>query len=443
MALDPVCKVEITAHNSIIDTLLDELQAMSVIQIDPHGIEEWETDRERIRETVEYINKLRREQIEIEKAASFLDVYAPRVSILQKLSMQPDEFTKDELMLFSQKKNVQAIKEKALNVEQALSEVESKIRELKAGIVEMLPLLSLKTPLSILNSETTVKTLISKLEPEVFDRFVTEADSTLVFVERISGDDEDSLKVSEHEIEDEDGLLDTVKRPGSEVYFLLVFHRDAAETIAQLEKNYRFEPLSYPVVSQTPQDIVQSHLAKIHELTETRKTLHAQAVEVAKDIKTLHVYNDYLETELEKENAKEHFFYTEKVFVIQGWLKKRDLQVIKEVIGRYAEAHITQIEKEKDEVPPVAYRNNSLVSPFEIIVNLYSPPNHREIDPTPILAPFYALFFGICLTEAGYGLVIAIISLIGLSVHLSVRCSASISTCSRRSLRGFERRAIK
>ncbi len=414
MALDPVCKVEITAHNSIIDPLLDELQALSVIQIDPHGIEQWESDRKRIRETGERITEMRREQTEIEKAASFLDVYTPRVSILQKLSMQPDEFTKDELMLFSQKEDVQTIKEKALNVEKALADVENKIRELKAGIGDMVPLLDLRVPLSTVGSGTSVKTIISKLEPEAFERLETEADSPLLLVERISGGEEASSGGAELDVEDEDGLLSTVKKPGAEVYFSLVFHRDAAETINQLEKKYRFEPLSYPVVGRTPREIVRSHLVKIRELTETKKTLQAHAVEVAKDIKALHVYSDYLETELEKENAKERFFYTEKVFVIHGWLEKRDIPVLQEVIDRYTEAHINQIEKERDEIPPVAYRNNNLVSPFEIIVNLYSPPNHREIDPTPILAPFYALFFGICLTEAGYGLVIAIISLIGM-----------------------------
>jgi len=414
MALDPVCKVEITAHNSVIDSMLDDLQSLSVIQIDPHGIERWESDKECIQKTGEHIDELKQELAIVGKAISFLDAHAPRISILQKLSMQPDEFTKDELERFSRKKDVQTVKEKALGAEERLAEVESGLRDYTSKVTELAPIINFRALLSSINTAGTVRMVIARLETEAFQKFYDDLDEDLVVVEEISTVSRvgDSSLLNDEQQEE----FSAIHKPESAVYFGIVYHSEAAQVVEQLEKQYRFEPLSFPDMDQTPAEAIKSLLAEILKLKVKRDTLLSQASDIAAEIRMLRVYSDYLETELEKENAKERFFYTREVSVIQGWLKKRDLALLEKTVGAYKEAHITQIEKKEAEVPPVAYRNNNLVSPFEIIVNLYSPPNHREVDPTPILAPFYALFFGICLTEAGYGLVIAIISLIGMNL---------------------------
>jgi hypothetical protein len=90
MALDPVTKVEITAHTSIIDELLEELQQLSIMQIDPHRIEEWESEKTLIHQTGDRISELRRESLDVERALRFLEVYKPRVPILEKLNTPPD-----------------------------------------------------------------------------------------------------------------------------------------------------------------------------------------------------------------------------------------------------------------------------------------------------------------------------------------------------------------
>ena len=58
-------------------------------------------------------------------------------------------------------------------------------------------------------------------------------------------------------------------------------------------------------------------------------------------------------------------------------------------------------------------KNNKFARLFEFIGELYSLPNYREIDLTPFFAPFFVLFFGFCLGDAGYGLLL----LIGISIY--------------------------
>ena len=392
MALDPVTKVEITAHTSIIDELLEELQRLSIMQIDPHRIEEWESEKTLIHETGDRISELRRESLDVEVALRFLEAYKPRVPILEKLNTPPDVVSKKDLKEYSEEHHAADVKVKALDCGRELSNIDAKIRELGQLRQELEPFVQLETPLNLLPSAGNTATLVSKLDLEIYNQLLEAMDSELVHVEKISG--------GEH-------TRDTV-------YFVIVFHRDATEQVQQIERDFRLEPVSLNAVDKTPVQLIDEYAGEIDELKRSREELVAKSRETAKCLKALKFYADYLQTELEKQLSKEKFFYTEKVFVINGWAKKRDLPQLKEVVERYGEAYVTEVEIGEDEVPPVAYRNNPIVSPFEIIVNLYSPPHHKEVDPTPILMPFYTVFFGVCLTDAGYGLIIALIALVGM-----------------------------
>jgi V/A-type H+-transporting ATPase subunit I len=59
-----------------------------------------------------------------------------------------------------------------------------------------------------------------------------------------------------------------------------------------------------------------------------------------------------------------------------------------------------------DEEPPSLLNNGDTVRPFNILTELYSSPTYRGIDPTPLLAPFFWIFFGMCLGDAGYAIVV-------------------------------------
>jgi V/A-type H+-transporting ATPase subunit I len=80
-------------------------------------------------------------------------------------------------------------------------------------------------------------------------------------------------------------------------------------------------------------------------------------------------------------------------------------------VAKFGASSLSTIDPAEGEAPPVEIENNNYVRPFEVITRLYGMPQHFEVDPTAFLAPFFALFFGLCLTDAGYGLIILAISL--------------------------------
>lgn len=80
-----------------------------------------------------------------------------------------------------------------------------------------------------------------------------------------------------------------------------------------------------------------------------------------------------------------------------------------------AEVYYEETDPTKEDNTPIELKNNFYTRLFEPITRLYSLPNYAEIDPTPFFAPFFMLFFGLCLGDGGYGLVVL---LAGLAVIL-------------------------
>ena len=71
-----------------------------------------------------------------------------------------------------------------------------------------------------------------------------------------------------------------------------------------------------------------------------------------------------------------------------------------------SEVYYEETNPEKEDEVPIQLKNNFYTRLFEPITRLYSLPNYAEIDPTPFFAPFFMLFFGLCLGDGGYGLLI-------------------------------------
>lgn len=99
------------------------------------------------------------------------------------------------------------------------------------------------------------------------------------------------------------------------------------------------------------------------------------------------------------------------VKLIVGWT----LEEKAEEVVAYLDANRIFYEMEEPKLEddvPVQIKNDSYSSLFEPILRMYSLPNYHDLDPTPFFAPFFMLFFGLCMGDAGYGLIILLVSLI-------------------------------
>ena len=99
------------------------------------------------------------------------------------------------------------------------------------------------------------------------------------------------------------------------------------------------------------------------------------------------------------------------VMVMEGWVPLENEQPVKEYLDSssvYYEIRDTQ----KGDNPPIKLKNNWFVKLYETLTSMYGMPSYTEFDPTPLIAPFFSLFFAFCLGDAGYGLVLIALGMI-------------------------------
>jgi V/A-type H+-transporting ATPase subunit I len=159
--------------------------------------------------------------------------------------------------------------------------------------------------------------------------------------------------------------------------------------------------------------IETNKLQKIEEITVIDEKLARLSVAWYQELAVLKKTFEDISEELEEFNK---FGYSEFTFVVMGWIPKKFLQRIKETVkNAYGDTVVIQelgVTAEEMEKAPTFYDNPRWVKPFESIMQLVRPPKYREIDPSPFLAIFFPIFFGIMVGDIGYGLVILAFALI-------------------------------
>lgn len=109
-----------------------------------------------------------------------------------------------------------------------------------------------------------------------------------------------------------------------------------------------------------------------------------------------------------------HAGRTERAFALEGWVPAAAAgRVEKRLVSRFDEPLVVEIVEREDwegEEAPVELTNPRLFRPFEAITGLLPLPRYGSIDPTPFVAVFFPMFFGVILGDVGYGLVLAILA---------------------------------
>ncbi|MBP3829919.1 MAG: V-type ATP synthase subunit I [Bacteroidaceae bacterium] len=173
----------------------------------------------------------------------------------------------------------------------------------------------------------------------------------------------------------------------------------------------RGEELQLPATAVTLPEASLSALRAEHEavsasLAETAAQLQQLT---AAHTTALESYRDELQSRMDFDNVR---FGTETaaddhLMVLRGWVpaKKQDeLQAAFADSGAWFEFSDPQ---PGDDIP-ICLKNNRFFRLFEMFTELYMLPKYNELDLTPFLAPFYILFFGLCLGDSGYGLFITL-----------------------------------
>jgi V/A-type H+-transporting ATPase subunit I len=207
-------------------------------------------------------------------------------------------------------------------------------------------------------------------------------------------------------------ILDKVAESANKNACVIIALNEQAEEIQKLLRGAEFEQANFAGVTGT----VSEAIIQITEKLETAKQQLGEQNEMAKSLAEhtveLEILHDHYSNLLNREKTKETSPATEQTVIYEGWVKQKDFKRLEKIVSRFRASSIQKIEPAEGEEIPVEIENKSIVRPFEVITRLYGMPQCVEVDPTVFLMPFFALFFGICVGDAGYGLVmIAVMAL--------------------------------
>lgn len=203
---------------------------------------------------------------------------------------------------------------------------------------------------------------------------------------------------------------------GKDGNFIVVFveSKNAVSTERQLADT-GFQSVTLPNDKGTVQAAIERYTVEMTKQTGIREDCTAKIVELkAKYADLLAACDEVLSCDVERAEAPLRFATTDEAFVIDGWIPANEVEVVTAALSQatgervYVTVDSSEVE---DTAIPVEYNNPSFAKPAELLMDLYSRPKYKEIDPTIILAIMFPLLFGFIVGDLGYGLIYLAIAL--------------------------------
>jgi V/A-type H+-transporting ATPase subunit I len=192
------------------------------------------------------------------------------------------------------------------------------------------------------------------------------------------------------------------------VFFI---YKDFEEDFKKAISDFEPELIDFKDDEKEPFQIVSEGEKVIDKLNKKINKISEKISKKGSDYQKYIVLYDYFLSRIGRAEVLNKSLCTRKVFLLEGWVEEDNRTILQNIADEYEGVQLNWVEPAKDEKTPVKLKNNLLSKPYEAITGLYALPKSKEVDPTPYIAMFFAVFFGFCMTDAAYGIVLVAISL--------------------------------
>ncbi|MBL7144643.1 MAG: V-type ATP synthase subunit I [Phycisphaerae bacterium] len=381
MAIAKMAKIIIASHRTQASELLEELQRGGICHILNaeeailrRDFPELSASAERPKDLETLVNRL-------EKSIEFLKNYAKAQKGLAAMLSPRTVINEQAYNKVVSDRKILKIIDKSEHLEASMEKTKGEIENIQSTLQMLRPWASFKTPveeIGRLHKAACWAGLISNQQLERIREKLSEAGAA---VQQIGT-----------------GISKTA--------CLIVALKENAEAVQKLLRSAEFEPVSFEPMRGTVSRLINEHCEKLQQAQKQLQTQAENTAKLSENLLNLGILYDHYKNLLEREQTKDNVPATEHTVILEGWVKKNDYTRLEKLVSGFEASSLHKIEPAKDEDIPVEIENKGAIKPFEVITRLYGMPQHFEVDPTVFLAPFFALFFGLCLTDAGYGLVI-------------------------------------
>jgi V/A-type H+-transporting ATPase subunit I len=338
------------------------------------------------------------------------------ISELLGNSLSEGHGLKDKLMSFVSpdlpvQKEVEALDTEAFieKAEDTLAQVEAKTSVIEGKLT------ALDTETSELKSNKSLANRLSNFDMNLAD--LKDSKYTSTTVGRI---DAESTSEIENELSNLTDELDMFIVPSddknSKIIVVVTLNEFSDDVYSTLRK-FDFEKIEIGDVDGTPQQIISNADARLLTIESERESIKKDLKAVAEqwDDEIL-ALKEQLENEKEKNEILSSFVQTKDAYVLEAWVPVNDTEKVEQLVEKSSDGHCAfetiEVEGTDDEDVPILQQNGWYAKPFEYLVDMYSPVRYNAMDPTIFVAITFPFFFGFCLTDAIYGLMVSLIGVV-------------------------------
>lgn len=317
------------------------------------------------------------------KKVSPLDLIAGFIAPEIPEKKEVESLTREQI-LGNAKDILEKVESRTKTIQQRLDDIESLKIQLETDFKSAMNLEFLDLDISDLKDTAHTIIITGKLNLEIFSKFNDELKALT-----------DEVVIFENDIDEE-----------SKKILVIITSQKNRENVNKLLRKFEFERFDVSKLSGKPQEVIKNIKIKIKELEKEKKELIKEVNEISgKWEEDLLIIKEQLEIERERNEIFTSFAKTDKTYMIEAWVKEKDLHQALDLIKESTDNHVIIDVKNPDgeENIPVHLENPRFAKPFEFMTKMYSPPQYNELDPTIFLALVFPFFFGFCLTDGLYG----------------------------------------
>ena len=207
--------------------------------------------------------------------------------------------------------------------------------------------------------------------------------------------------------------LEQISADQQSLYLLVFVHKCAAEAVGAALREAGFALTTFDGVQGTAAENIRRTDEAIAacEQQDAEKLVELTALAAQKP--ALQLAFDRCTQEISKAQAADRLVHSEKTFCLGGWVPCEDVGKLEALLSGFCCAwELTDPAPEEYPDVPVKLKNNKLTWPLNMVTEMYSLPAYDGVDPNPLMAPFFILFYGIMMADMGYGLLMILASII-------------------------------
>lgn len=381
MAIIPVKKAAITALRKDRKQIYAALQALGMVHVDEcrgdQLDEPSESDCHKYDQVMEELHRL-------EEAIAFLSPYSKKKTGLFVL---PDEIEVSQLnAMLTRRAQMLGYVQAVQDMQETLSSIKSSTLRAETRMAQIAPWEKLPLPVEEI-CDTRMAVVMAGTLPQ----------SNLADAITAVG----LLK---------DAYVEIIGQDREEAYVLATAHKKVAPEFTETLTAMGFSRVSFEGFQGRPSQILAQIRSEIAGYGGVRKTVDAQAAELAVHLEDIKLYYDLQMVRSQRSEQMLKAGLTSSTLNILAWVKTADVPALEKALSDISPNIFWEIsDPAQDEDVPVLVENNPITEPFSTITEMYASPRRDEIDPSPLLSVFYFVFFGMMVSDAGYGIVLALL----------------------------------